>query len=222
MVEDRAGFAPGTLSCPTVTTVRLLLVRHGQTTMNVAGLLDTAYPGAELDEVGRDQADSLVARLADEPIEAIYTSELIRTRQTAGPLSHALDLPLQPLPGLKEIQAGDLELSADWAPYIQVLAAWAEDLSVRMPGSENGHEFLARFDDAVATIHAAGHDTAVLVSHGAALRVWASARCANLTRDFLIQVGMPNTVVIAVSGDPVSGWVAHQWGEVPVPISSGG
>lgn len=202
---------------PTVTQVRLLLVRHGQTTMNVAGLLDTAYPGAELDEVGRDQAHHLATRLESEPIQAIYTSDLTRTQQTAAPLASALGLPLQTLPGLREIQAGDLELSADWAPYIQVLAAWADDRSVRMPGSENGHEFLARFDDAVATIHAAGKDTVALVSHGAALRVWASARCRNVTRDFLIRVGMPNTVVITVTGDPDSGWMVHQWGDVPGP-----
>jgi broad specificity phosphatase PhoE len=189
--------------------------------MNVAGLLDTAYPGAELDEVGRDQALDLVRRLTDEPIQAIYTSDLTRTQQTARPLARALDLPIHPLAGLREIQAGDLELSADWAPYIQVLSAWADDLAVRMPGSESGHEFLARFDEAVATIHSAGHDTVALVSHGAALRVWASARCPNLTREFLIRVGMPNTVVITLTGDPDAGWVAHQWGDMPVPEAAG-
>ena len=48
--------------------MRLHLVRHGQTASNVAHLLDTAHPGADLDEVGRAQAAALVVRLGGEAV----------------------------------------------------------------------------------------------------------------------------------------------------------
>lgn len=58
--------------------MRLTLVRHGQTLSNVSRLLDTAYPGADLDETGRRQAVELAARFAGVDIDAIYVSDLAR------------------------------------------------------------------------------------------------------------------------------------------------
>ena len=55
--------------------MRLLLIRHGRTASNVTRLLDTAPPGAPLDDVGLDQARALADTLADEPIEAVYASD---------------------------------------------------------------------------------------------------------------------------------------------------
>ena len=65
--------------------MRLILIRHGQTQSNVDHLLDTGHPGAPLTAEGRRQAATLVDRLAAEPIEAIYSSDLTRARQTAEP-----------------------------------------------------------------------------------------------------------------------------------------
>jgi len=56
--------------------VRLILIRHGQTQSNVDHLLDTGHPGAPLTEEGLEQAATLVDRLASEPIEAVYSSDL--------------------------------------------------------------------------------------------------------------------------------------------------
>ena len=49
-----------------------------------------------------------------------------------------------------------------------------------LPGGENAHAFLARYDEAIARIAAAGHDSAMAVSHGAALRTWVSERVRGL------------------------------------------
>jgi probable phosphomutase (TIGR03848 family) len=67
-----------------MTTV--LLIRHGRSTANTAGVLAGRTPGVELDELGRDQAVRLAARLADVPLDAVLCSPLERTRQTAQPL----------------------------------------------------------------------------------------------------------------------------------------
>ena len=57
--------------------MRLYLVRHGRTPSNVARLLDTAVPGADLDAVGLAQADTLVERLAGHRVDAVYASDLV-------------------------------------------------------------------------------------------------------------------------------------------------
>lgn len=67
-----------------MTTV--LLIRHGRSTANTAGILAGRTPGIDLDELGRDQAVRLAARLAEVPLDAVVASPLERTRQTAQPL----------------------------------------------------------------------------------------------------------------------------------------
>ncbi len=69
--------------------MRLLLIRHGQTHSNVSGSLDTARPGADLTDLGREQAELLVERLKDEPVDALHASTLVRTQQTIAPLARA-------------------------------------------------------------------------------------------------------------------------------------
>ena len=66
--------------------MRLILVRHGQTSANVAVLLDTAHPGADLTDLGRAQAAALPTTFDGVPIDALYASTLVRAQQTAAPL----------------------------------------------------------------------------------------------------------------------------------------
>ena len=63
-----------------MTTV--LLVRHGRTTANGAGVLAGWTEGVGLDDVGRAQVTSLAARLAGVPLAAVVTSPLQRCLET--------------------------------------------------------------------------------------------------------------------------------------------
>lgn len=182
--------------------MRLILVRHGRTASNVGFLLDTAEPGADLDETGREQARALVERLSDYPVEAIYASTLVRTQQTASPLAEARGLSPQVLPGLREISAGDDELSSDAARYIGTLIRWSEgDVAARIPGGEDAAEFFARFDGAIAQVISGGHEVAAVVSHGAALRTWASNRVPGFV-EALGHGHLDNTGVVVIDGAP--------------------
>src|ERR1019366_6883576 len=86
--------------------MRLLLIRHGQTTSNVLHLLDTAEPGAALTDLGMAQAEGLVGALCDESIDLVMASTLLRAQQTAIPLALARALPLGIRDGIREIGAG--------------------------------------------------------------------------------------------------------------------
>lgn len=195
--------------------MRLFLVRHGQTHANVARQLDTAVPGLDLTAEGRAQARGLADRLGGEDLGAIYTSDLVRTQQTAAPLAEMLGLEMVVLPGLREIQAGDWEMTTDWQPYIDAVVRWRDDLEHAIPGGDSGAVFMKRYDEAIARIASDGHESAVAVSHGAAMRVWCSASLG-LPADFFDERRLDNTHVVTMDGDPDAGWRLLAWGDEPV------
>jgi broad specificity phosphatase PhoE len=195
--------------------VRLFLVRHGQTHANVARQLDTAVPGLDLTDAGHEQARALTERLAGEDLGAIYTSDLVRTQQTAAPLAERLGLEMVVLPGLREIQAGDYEMSTDWQPYVDAVTRWGDDPEHAIPGGDTGTGFLTRYDAAIAQIATDGHASAVAISHGAAIRTWCTARLG-LPADFFASRRVDNTHVVTLEGDPDAGWRLLAWGDEPI------
>lgn len=206
--------------------MRVLLIRHGQTPANVRGDLDTAAPGPGLTELGRRQAESLVDALGPEPIAGIYVSRLVRTHLTAAPLAAARGLTPVELPGTHEIEAGDLEGRRDpdaVRAYFGTVIAWVEgDLARPMPGGPDGAAFFARFDASlaqIATRHAPDATVAV-VSHGAAIRVWAGARVPEFGGDVAGSRHLDNTGVVAVEGTVPGlgsgGWRGLSWAGVAV------
>ncbi|MFE5337277.1 histidine phosphatase family protein [Isoptericola sp. NPDC056573] len=200
--------------------MRLLLLRHGQTPSNVAGLLDTGAPGPRLTPLGEQQAAAVPTALQERRIDALAVSSLVRTSDTVGPLAAARDLRPTVLDGLREVEAGSLEMSSDLADhhtYLETVFAWSRgDRSRRMPGGPDGDAFLARFDDAVAALAARDHDVVLAVSHGAAIRSWSGARVRGLDVEELAHTPLANTGLIEVEGDPGSGWRLVDWHREPV------
>lgn len=199
--------------------MKLYLVRHGETGSNRIGALDTAVPGAELSEAGLVQSTLLVERFSAISIDALYVSTLVRTHQTIEPLSRATGLEPTVLDGLREIAAGTYEMRTDEDAvigYMTAVGSWIMgDTSVRMPGSETGEEFLARYDDAVKTIVASGVETAVLVSHGAAIRTWVGHRCDLTDWGGAAFSSLPNTGAIEIEGT-IDDWRIVSWTQRPV------
>lgn len=200
--------------------MRLLLIRHGQTPSNVGHLLDTAVPGPGLTELGEQQAAALPERLADEKIDALYASTLVRTQLTAAPLARERGLDVLVRDGLREIVAGDLEMRGDPASndqYQRVAFSWsAGQEELRMPGGENGTEALARYDAVIEEIAASGVAAAAAVSHGAMIRMWTAARAGNVDADYAAAHPLPNTAVVALEGSPESGWTVTTWSDLPL------
>lgn len=195
--------------------MRLILVRHGESPSNVRHLLDTAVPGPELTDVGHAQAAALPPALAGERVDAIFASSLLRAQQTAVPLARTLGLQIRIRAGIREISAGELEMRGDLESvtrYLTTVFAWpAGDLEQRMPGGENGFEVLERFDAVVAEVAAAGYRTALMVSHGAAIRVWTAARADNIEVSFAATHTLSNTGIVVLEGAPGAGWQLRSW-----------
>ena len=204
--------------------MRLLLIRHGQTPGNVLGQLDTAYPGPGLTELGERQAAALPRSLANEQIDLLFASTLIRTQITASPLATARGLDVEVLAGLREIEAGSLEKHTDRKSHLRYLGtvfAWADgELDRRMPAGPSGHDFFERYDasiERIAAAAAAGNTgTVAVVSHGAAIRVWAGLRADNVEPGFAARHVLANTGIVALEGDPDGGWRLIHWDDSPV------
>ncbi|MFF4037337.1 histidine phosphatase family protein [Streptomyces sp. NPDC001816] len=208
--------------------MRLLLIRHGQTPSNLDRLLDTAVPGPGLTPLGEAQAAALPAALADEDIEALYASTLIRTRLTAAPLAAARGLEVIVRDGIREISAGDLEMVPGDSPegerYMRTVFAWAAgDTTLRIPGGENGEEVLARYDAVIAEAAASGAASVAMISHGAAIRMWTAARADNVDVAFAAARPLENTGVVILEGSPSDGFKALSWAGATVePTGEGG
>jgi probable phosphoglycerate mutase len=200
--------------------MRLLLLRHGQTHSNVIGALDTAVPGAPLNELGLRQAAAVPGALVGQEIDAISASTIVRTQQTAEPLAADRGITVAIRDGLREISAGSLEMLSDHESqgvYTATAFAWAKgDLELRMPGGESGHEFFQRYDAAIRDVLDSRAKVVVAVSHGAAIRTWVAARCDNTDGGFAGTHQLDNTGVAVLEGDRVHDWHLVEWQSTPL------
>jgi len=200
--------------------MRLLLIRHGQTPANVRGELDTGHPGPGLTRLGQAQAAAIPLALSSETIDAVFASTLVRTQLTAQPLADSLGLDVRVLPGIHEIEAGDLEMATDHASYRAYLGtayAWGMgDRDPVMPGGTDGHAFFDRFDTSMAQVLSSGATTAVVVSHGAAIRVWVAGVAGNMRTQDAAELELDNTALVVLDHDAATGWQLVSWMGEPV------
>jgi probable phosphomutase (TIGR03848 family) len=164
-----------------MTTV--LLIRHGRTSANTAGVLVGRTSGVELDEAGTKQVAELAGRLSGVPLRAVVTSPLRRCRQTAqAVLSAQSDGCLMAVDqGLVECAYGEWtgrplrELSKDklWG------AVQHQPSAVRFPGGESMSEMSARAIGAVR-----GWDARMEAQHGPDA-VWAAVSHGDIIKAIL-------------------------------------
>lgn len=215
-------------------------VRHGQTTANVAGLMDTAIPGANLTAVGQQQAIDIANVLAPQgPFAGLFDSQLVRTQQTAAPLATILGMTPLVLPGLNEINAGIFEDFPQISPagllYLVGPMAWTFGFPIvpmLNPGSIdfNGVVFGHTFNGAVQTMYdtalanpvpaADGKVTVVSYSSAFTIGVGTMMGVDNPNPLLILTHPLPNTGVIVVEGNPTGGWTMVSWDGIPVAPAS--
>lgn len=155
----------------------LLLIRHGETDFN-RELRFQGHVDVPLNATGQTQAALLGARLANEPLDIIVTSDLQRARDTAAPLLQRRGALARPDAQWREQAFGVLEgLAVPDVPrtHPDLWAAWARhDADHAPPGGESNRQFHARVMRALAALAQAGAGQRIAVfTHGGVLdMVW--------------------------------------------------
>ena len=155
--------------------MNLYMVRHGQT----AASRENRFSGSSdppLTEVGEAMARAFADVYAALKWEAIYTSPMLRTRQTTEALCLRTGMQLTIEEGLKEIDYGEWEgLRQDEVKqrWTDAFAYWADDVASRgTPGGETAFHVAARAMRVVEQIRTRHQEGNVLiVSHKATLRI---------------------------------------------------
>lgn len=156
-------------------TTRLLLVRHGQTSLSA----DDAFCGVTevpLSPIGHQQAEALAERLRPQHVDVLYCSPQQRALETATPLAAALSLEIQKLEALREIDFGRWENRTRAELFRddpQLLAAWERGLWMgNPPGGETRQAVIARVVPCVIDLlNKHTGQTILLVSHRTTLRL---------------------------------------------------
>ena len=154
---------------------RLYLIRHAEAEGNLYRLAQGHYDSL-VTERGYRQIAALRRRFADIPIDAVYASDLFRTRTTARAIYEAKGLPLYTDPALREIGIGTWE-NRPWQElgmqYPELMFAFNHDVEKwRVEGSETMADVLGRFLPALERIALENSGKTVAVfSHGMALRL---------------------------------------------------
>ncbi|MGE2837249.1 histidine phosphatase family protein [Mycobacterium sp. SMC-4] len=209
---------------------RLVLVRHGQSRGNVDRRLDTLPPGAELTELGREQARTFGRGLSRRP-GIVAHSIATRAVQTASEIHQVISpsarVGARALDGIHEVQVGELENRNDDEAHDEFNAIYRRwhggELDVAMPGGESGRDVLDRYVPVLDALRAEylDHDTwredIVVVSHGAAIRL-IGALLSDVASDFAVDHHLANTEAVILAPEGAGRWSCVQWGVLTPPF----
>ena len=181
----------------------VILVRHGRTTANAAGLLAGRAAGVSLDQIGREQAALAGDRLAVVPLAGVVSSPLERCQQTAQLiLARQAGTPYAPVdPDLTECDYGlwqgrtlnDLATEDLWA------AVQSQPSAVVFPGGESMPAMQAR---SVAAIRR--HDAAFEAEYGPGA-VWVAVSHGDVIKAILADaLGMHLDLFQRINVNPAS------------------
>jgi len=161
----------------------LWMVRHGESTWNVLGLIQGHADGSTLTDMGRRQSAQMAEEFRRGRARAIYSSDLARARQTAAFVGKALGLPVTCDRALRERCFGSYEglpLSALDAVDSGICGDCVVDAAARPDGGESLDEVYRRvgcFLERLQGEHPGGD--VIVVSHGGAIRAM-RAFCAGI------------------------------------------
>ncbi|MBL1407324.1 histidine phosphatase family protein [Sphingobacterium faecale] len=151
-------------------------IRHGQTDLNLKGIVQGRGVDSPLNANGLQQAEAFYDAYKGVDFDKIYTSTLLRTHQTVEPFS-AKNISVEQLEGLDEISWGVYEGQEQnetiMSGFEALVQAWRNDeLDVRVEKGESPNELVVRQRRAIDYMLTKTDEKKILVCmHGRALRI---------------------------------------------------
>jgi len=155
----------------------LYIIRHGETDLNKAGIVQGRGMNTDLNETGRKQGEAFYKAYKNVPFDKTYTSVLKRTHQTVKQFIDS-GIPWEQLSGLDEMAWGDYEGKAvseeTRGRFKKIMQSWKDgDLDVRFENGESPNEVQARQKEALKEIMSHPEESTVLICmHGRAMRLF--------------------------------------------------
>lgn len=185
----------------------ILFIRHAESITNI-----TRQPSCRLIDLGLTPLGYLQARetanfIARLDIKRIYSSPLLRARQTAGILAHACGLRVAVVEDFREVDVGDLEhirsTESAWTRHDQVVAAWRQgQCRISFPNGENYHMLLTRFRHGLQMVCAdTGSGKGIVVGHAGSLNYTLHHICPKTGINPRARVPMANASITELRKD---------------------
>ena len=177
----------------------LILVRHGRTPANAAGLLQGRLD-QDLDDHGRDQAVAVAAYVQSWcTVDAVVSSPLHRAQQTAG----AFGRPVETDERWLELSYGEYEGAPHAEVPSEVWQRWRDDAHFTPAGGESLAALDVRVRNACADlVERAAHENVVVVSHVSPMKsavAWALG--VDIGISFNCHLDQASVCRIAIRGD---------------------
>jgi broad specificity phosphatase PhoE len=193
LIVPRATVAP---EAQATGSLRLYIARHGETDWNVLHRLQ-GWTDRPLNETGRKQAVALADTLKGIRLDAIYSSTLSRSRDTARTVAGST-MTVTSLDGLRERNYGHFQGGSDTAPeYLRRSNDWTD----RLDDGESLNQLLARSRESLTQIqrrHPSGN--VLIVAHRITNQMLLRA-LLDLTPDETVKIVQDNDEVYLVELD---------------------
>jgi phosphoserine phosphatase len=138
LLSSELPITAGEIPLPEKNNLRIFLIRHGQTEWNRSGRFQ-GRSDVPLNDEGKEQVRALGLALKDTPCTAIYTSPLLRAKETAQSIGfHHPEIPIIKEEGFVEMELADfdgMEARKWMADHADFAKAWRDNPGcVKMPG----------------------------------------------------------------------------------------
>jgi probable phosphoglycerate mutase len=152
---------------------KIITIQHTQSVQHINGMIGS-WTDWELTELGKEHAENIGRRLSAElkgqPYK-IYSSDLLRAKQTAEPLARCMGIEIEYLEKLREINFGEaIGKSKQWSQENRLFINSIDEPEFH--GAETWRELWNRIESLYRDILAGEAENIILVSHGGTLAVW--------------------------------------------------
>ena len=180
---------------------KIITIQHTQSVHHNNGMIGS-WTDWELSDLGKEHAENIGRRLSSElngQTYKIYSSDLLRARQTVEPLSRYMGIEIKYLEKLREHNFGEA---------VGKTGQWAKDNSLpvnsfddpQFPGAETWREFWNRVTYLSREIIGDEAENIILASHGVTLSVWQQVWRGEDIQEFQYS-GLPGGVSFFIIND---------------------
>ncbi|MBN2256701.1 MAG: histidine phosphatase family protein [Anaerolineaceae bacterium] len=206
--------------------MRFIFTRHGESISNTKKIMSNRDETDGLTALGIQQAEMLAGRLSTENIVQLYTSPILRARQTSRILAEELDIPVIAADALREPDYGSLEGRSDkesWTAFVELFKDWMQGLNrdVAIGGGECFDDIFERFMpfmQGLISTTAGEKGSLLLVSHGGVLFTMLPLLLENINYAFAGSREMTNTGIV-IADENHGRLFCREWCGEPVKAS---